>query len=52
MSTYLVLLRGINVSGANIVKMADFRAFLTGLGFGRSLAFRLHRAAYFLAFLK
>ena len=35
MTTYLLLLRGINVSGANIVKMADFRAFLADLGFER-----------------
>ena len=28
-----MLLRGVNVSGANIVKMADLRAFLAGLGF-------------------
>ena len=32
MTRYALLLRGVNVSGANIVKMADFRAFLTGLG--------------------
>jgi uncharacterized protein (DUF1697 family) len=29
----ILLLRGVNVSGANMVKMADFRAFLAGLGF-------------------
>ncbi len=33
MTRYILLLRGINVSGANIIKMADFRAFLSGLGF-------------------
>ena len=33
MNTYILLLRGLNVSGANIVKMAEFRAFLSGLGF-------------------
>jgi uncharacterized protein (DUF1697 family) len=31
---FILLLRGVNVSGANIVKMAEFRTFLTGLGFG------------------
>jgi uncharacterized protein (DUF1697 family) len=30
---FVLLLRGVNVSGANIVKMAEFRAFLAGLGF-------------------
>jgi uncharacterized protein (DUF1697 family) len=33
MNSNILLLRGVNVSGANIVKMADFRAFLAGLGF-------------------
>lgn len=33
MPTFILLLRGVNVSGANIVKMAEFRAFLSGLGF-------------------
>lgn len=28
-----MLLRGVNVSGANLVKMADLRAFLANLGF-------------------
>ena len=32
MARFILFLRGINVSGANIVKMADFRAFLTGIG--------------------
>ena len=35
MTVFILLLRGVNVSGANIVKMADFRAFLAGLGFER-----------------
>ena len=33
MPRYLLLVRGINVSGANIVKMAELRGFLAGLGF-------------------
>lgn len=33
MTRYALLLRGVNVSGANIVKMAEFRDFLGGLGF-------------------
>jgi uncharacterized protein (DUF1697 family) len=33
MNRYITLLRGVNVSGTNILKMADFRAFLTGFGF-------------------
>jgi uncharacterized protein (DUF1697 family) len=33
MNRHVILLRGVNVSGANMVKMADFRAFLAGLGF-------------------
>ncbi len=33
MANYIALLRGINVSGANKVPMADLRAMLTGLGF-------------------
>jgi uncharacterized protein (DUF1697 family) len=33
MQRQILLLRGVNVSGANIVKMADFRAFLAGIGF-------------------
>jgi uncharacterized protein (DUF1697 family) len=33
MPRFVLLLRGVNVSGANIVKMADFRGFLAGLGF-------------------
>jgi uncharacterized protein (DUF1697 family) len=32
MTRFILLLRGVNVSGSNIVKMADLRAFLTGLG--------------------
>ena len=32
MPRYVLLLRGVNVSGANIVKMAEFRAFLASLG--------------------
>ena len=31
-NTHILLLRGVNVSGANIVKMAEFRAFLSGVG--------------------
>jgi uncharacterized protein (DUF1697 family) len=33
MTNYIALLRGINVSGANKVPMADLRAMLVGLGF-------------------
>lgn len=33
MANYIALLRGINVSGANKVPMADLRAMLMGLGF-------------------
>lgn len=33
MSTYIALLRGINVGGINKVPMADLRAMLEGLGF-------------------
>jgi uncharacterized protein (DUF1697 family) len=33
MNRQILLLRGVNVSGANIVRMADFRAFLDELGF-------------------
>jgi uncharacterized protein (DUF1697 family) len=33
MYTHILLLRSDKVSGANIVKMADFRTFLAGLGF-------------------
>jgi uncharacterized protein (DUF1697 family) len=33
-NVFILLLRGVNVSGANIVKMAEFRTFLTGQGFG------------------
>ena len=32
MSTYIALLRGININGQKIVKMADLRAFLTDTG--------------------
>lgn len=34
MTKYIALLRGINVSGANKVPMADLRVMLEGLGFG------------------
>lgn len=34
MQTYIVLLRGINVSGHNKIPMADLRALCTELGFG------------------
>ncbi|NJQ01035.1 DUF1697 domain-containing protein [Streptomyces zingiberis] len=34
-TTYAALLRGINVGGARKVPMADLRAVLTGLGYGR-----------------
>ena len=34
MTTFICLLRGVNVGGNNMVKMAEFRAFLGGLGFG------------------
>lgn len=30
---HILLLRGVNISGASIVKMGEFRAFLTELGF-------------------
>lgn len=33
METYIVLLRGINVGGKNMVKMAELKAMLTELGF-------------------
>jgi uncharacterized protein (DUF1697 family) len=33
MATYIALLRGINISGHNIIKMSDFRRFLTNSGF-------------------
>lgn len=33
MSTYLVLLRGVNVGGKNILPMADLRGFLEELGY-------------------
>ena len=33
MPTYISLLRGINVSGKNIIKMADFKTRLSSLGF-------------------
>lgn len=33
MPRFILLLRGVNVSGANIVKMDGLRAFLCGLGF-------------------
>jgi uncharacterized protein (DUF1697 family) len=33
MNTHILLLRGDKVSGANIVKMADFRTFLAGQSF-------------------
>jgi len=32
MSTYITLLRGVNISGQKIIKMADLRAFLTDAG--------------------
>lgn len=32
MNTYIALLRGINISGQKIIKMADLRAFLTEAG--------------------
>jgi uncharacterized protein (DUF1697 family) len=32
-STYIALLRGINVSGSNIIKMADLRDMMENLGF-------------------
>jgi uncharacterized protein (DUF1697 family) len=32
-STYIALLRGINVSGSNIIKMADLREMMDNLGF-------------------
>jgi uncharacterized protein (DUF1697 family) len=32
-NVFILLLRGVNVSGANMVKMAEFRTFLSGLGF-------------------
>ncbi len=35
MVTRIALLRGVNVSGANKLPMAEFRTLLTGLGFGR-----------------
>lgn len=33
MMTYIALLRGINVGGNNIIKMADLKAICVGLGF-------------------
>lgn len=33
MMTYIALLRGINVGGNNIIKMADLKAICAGLGF-------------------
>ena len=34
MTTFICLLRGVNVGGNNRIKMAEFRAFLGSLGFG------------------
>jgi uncharacterized protein (DUF1697 family) len=33
MNTHILFLRGVNVSGANMVKMAEFRALLSELGY-------------------
>ena len=34
MARWVALLRGVNVSGAGKLPMAEFRAMLSGLGFG------------------
>jgi len=39
MNTYIVLLRGINVSGKNIIKMAELKQFLTDEGFGNVVTY-------------
>lgn len=39
MNTYIVLLRGINVSGKNIIKMAVLKEILTGEGFGNVVTY-------------
>ncbi len=38
-STYIALLRGINVSGSNIIKMADLRDMMENLGFPESVTY-------------
>ena len=35
MAIYIALLRGINVGGKNLIKMADLQHLLVGMGFGR-----------------
>lgn len=39
MNTYIILLRGINVSGRNIIKMADLKRFLTEEGFANVVTY-------------